>query len=250
MASSPVTPRSTAAILRDVHQQMRAMGLPARREIAKSYFPTAMKVYGVPVTELRKVVRALAKELKPAPPERVVEIAQAIVDAGGFESRQVAYEIIKKHPDAPDILSRKHLESLGAGMDNWASVDSFSCDVSGPAWREHRVRDAAVRAWARSKDRWWRRCALASTIALNMPSRGGSGDLPRTLEVCEMLADDSDEMVAKGLSWALRTLILVDPGEVEAFLDRHEEVLARRVIREVRNKLTTGRKTPGKKTAR
>jgi hypothetical protein len=51
-------------------------------------------------------------------------------------------------------------------------------------------------------------------------------------------------MVVKAMSWALRELIPVDRRAVERFLKRHDAVLAARVKREVRNKLTTGLKNP------
>ncbi len=74
--------------------------------------------------------------------------------------------------------------------------------------------------------------------------------MPRTLEVCRMLANDHDDMVAKALSWALRELVRHDAGAVQAFLLEHEHVLAARVRREVRNKLTTGLKNPRQKKER
>jgi len=62
-----------------------------------------------------------------------------------------------------------------------------------------------------------------------------------------LLAGDPDDMVVKGLSWALRELIPVDRGAVEQFLEKHDQVLAARVKREVRNKLATGVKNPRRK---
>jgi 3-methyladenine DNA glycosylase AlkD len=50
-------------------------------------------------------------------------------------------------------------------------------------------------------------------------------------------------MVAKSLSWALRSLIEWDADAVAAFVDEHAAELAPRVKREVRTKLRTGRKT-------
>jgi len=76
---------------------------------------------------------------------------------------------------------------------------------------------------------------------LNIRSKGGKGDVPRTLCICDLLADDHDEMVEKALSWALRELIVHDPSAVREFMHEHDE-LGRRVKREVLNKLTTGLK--------
>jgi 3-methyladenine DNA glycosylase AlkD len=136
------------------------------------------------------------------------------------------------------------LEALGEGMDSWWSVDSFARTLSGPAWLRGQVADGRILRWARSEDRWWRRAALVSTVALNMRSHGGTGDVERTLAVCRRLVADYDDMVVKAMSWALRQLVVHDPDAVQQFLEEHEAVLAARVKREVRNKLTTGLKNP------
>jgi 3-methyladenine DNA glycosylase AlkD len=83
-----------------------------------------------------------------------------------------------------------------------------------------------------------------STVALNVRSRGGTGDVPRTLAVCRLLVDDDDDMVVKAMSWALRELVVHDPDAVRAFLRAHGDALAARVKREVTNKLRTGLKNP------
>jgi 3-methyladenine DNA glycosylase AlkD len=87
-------------------------------------------------------------------------------------------------------------------------------------------------------------------VPLNTKARGGSGDTPRTLEVCRALTTDRDDMVVKAMSWALRELSKRDPESVKSFLDEHQSDLAARVVREVRNKLSTGLKNPRIKTRR
>jgi 3-methyladenine DNA glycosylase AlkD len=59
-----------------------------------------------------------------------------------------------------------------------------------------------------------------------------------------MLMADRDDMVVKALSWALRELVVHDAAAVHRFLATHDDVLAARVKREVRNKLETGLKNP------
>ena len=59
-----------------------------------------------------------------------------------------------------------------------------------------------------------------------------------------MLVADHEDMVVKAMSWALRQLVVHDPDAVREFLEEHKDVLAARVKREVRNKLTTGLKNP------
>jgi hypothetical protein len=193
---------------------------------------------------LRQVRRSFSARIKDAEPAFVLDLALALVALGPWVYRWYAYELIHYHRPTLRQLDAPLLEKLGAGMDDWPATDTFAPYLSGVAWREGQIGDEVIHRWARSEDRWWRRAALVSTVALNTKARGGTGDAPRTLAVCEMLVDDRDDMVVKALSWALRALIVWDAQAVRAFLTRHDDELAARVKREVRNKLETGLKNP------
>jgi 3-methyladenine DNA glycosylase AlkD len=156
----------------------------------------------------------------------------------------MAYELIHHHRAALAGLRAADLRRLGRGLDGWAATDAFGLYVAGPAWRERQVSEGLVRRWARSKDRWWRRAALVSTVALNSRARGGRGDVARTLAVCRSLLADRDDMVVKAMSWALRELAKRDPAAARRFVAAHRGELAARVVREVGNKLATGLKNP------
>jgi 3-methyladenine DNA glycosylase AlkD len=191
---------------------------------------------------VRAVRRRYSRRLKQEPPEFVLGLARELLETHGH--RWVAYEVIQDHRAAFQRLGEAELEALGQGIDSWSSVDAFARTLSGPAWLRRQVPDEVIHRWARSEDRWWRRAALVSTVALNMRSRGGRGDTPRTLAVCRLLVDDHDDMVVKAMSWALRALVPHDPQAVRGFLGEYEGRLAARVTREVNNKLTTGLKSP------
>jgi 3-methyladenine DNA glycosylase AlkD len=235
--------RSTEAVVADALEALRLASVPERKEHSAGYFPSALEILGVPAPGIRAVLRPLARSLRREPGAAVLVMARALVATDVHEARQMAWELIGGRPDVVAALDATTVEALGAGNDNWATVDSFSVHVAGPAWRDGVVGDEDVARWARDADRWWRRTALVATVALNLRSRGGRGDVPRTLAVCTMLAADRDAMVAKALSWALRSLTGVDERAVRAFLVEHGDTLAPLVRREVGNKLATGRKS-------
>jgi 3-methyladenine DNA glycosylase AlkD len=198
-----------------------------------------------PNTQSMRVLRVeFSKRLTSAAPELVVGLAMNLARRADNFPRFFAYELIQHHPPALRSLKAGDLEDLGKNIDTWGAVDAFACYLAGPTWREQRVSNALIRRWARAPDRWWRRTALVSTVALNSKARGGIGDTVRTLMICEMLFEDRDDMVVKALSWALRELSKRDPHSVRKFLDKHAAVLAARVVREVNNKLKTGLKNP------
>lgn len=204
-----------------------------------------MRALSVPNTPNQRAVRKrYSALLASAGPDLVLDAARTLITEYGF--RWVAYELIAHHREAFRRVGEAELEELGRGMESWGAVDAFGRILSGPAWLRGQVSDTVIARWARSDDLWWRRAALVSTVALNVRSHGGTGDAERMLAVCGMLMDDREDMVVKAMSWALRELAVHDPRAVRAFLDEHEHRLAARVKREVRNKLATGLKNPGR----
>jgi 3-methyladenine DNA glycosylase AlkD len=190
---------------------------------------------------VRDVRRAWSRDLCPAPGQLVLAVAMILRRRYGY--RFVPYELIANHPGAYRLLTEARLEAFGHGLDSWSAVDTFARTLAGPAWRDRLIADDVILKWARSPQRWWRRAALVSTVALNVRSRGGRGDVRRTLRICRCLVDDHDDMVEKALSWALRELIVHDRRAVEAFLEANEARLSSRVRREVGTKIRTGLKT-------
>ena len=192
---------------------------------------------------VRPIRREFSRRVSSAQPTQVLEFAALLVD---LDLRIWAYEIVHYHRPTLRMLDAETIECLGQGLVDWASVDVFGGYVAGPAWVNRQISDQDVHRWARSPDRWWRRTALVATVGLNTKARGGYGDAPRTLAVCELLADDRDDMIVKALSWSLRVLVPHDPEAVQHFLTTNQHRLAPRIKRETHNKLTTGLKNPRK----
>lgn len=196
------------------------------------------------VAPLRSLRRTFSKRLRTASGRDVVSAALDLRKRGGLSRHFIACELVRHHPAALASLRAKDLEQFGKGLDSWVAVDVFATYLSGPAWREGQVTDAWIRSWAGSPDRWRRRAALASTVPLNSRAHGGDGDAARTLMVCALVVEGRDDMVVKALSWALRELSKRDAAPVRAFIRREARRLAPRVLREVGNKLRTGKKNP------
>src|SRR5689334_19591606 len=184
----------------------------------------ALKLRNTP--NLRIVRRRLSAELKRADPADVKAVALALVRAG---QKWPGYEVINLHRPALESLTIGEVEALGQGIASWVEVDTFGVLISGAAWLNGSILDADVKRWARSKDFWWRRAALVSTVVLNGKTRGGKGDAKRTLMICAMLVSDHEDMIVKAMSWALRSLVRWDPKAVRAFLAEHDDALAARV---------------------
>lgn len=190
--------------------------------------------------EIRRLRKQYSKELAAADRKTVLAVAHELIRSAPH-GRFVAYELVHYHAATMQTITEREVIALGQGMKSWGEVDTFACYVSGPAWLAGSIGDATVRRWVKSRDRWWRRAALVSTVPLNSGKRAG---VKKTLAICRLLIADPDDMVVKALSWALRKAAVREPQSVQEFLSEYADTLAPRVRREVGNKLTTGLKNP------
>jgi 3-methyladenine DNA glycosylase AlkD len=228
--------------VREVRETLHMMGDHARRARMATYAPTAMEVEGVTGPELKGVIRDLKQKYREWDTGAWITLCVALVDTSVFECQVLAYELIGRNKKLLASLEKKDLDGLAKNLDNWASVDSFAAGIYGVLWGRGVVMDEDIGKLLDSEDHWQRRVAVVSTVGLNLKSRGGTGDTPRTLQVCEAVVGDHHEMIQKALSWALRELSKRDRKAVADFIAKHENQLARRVIREVNHKLDFGTK--------
>jgi len=194
------------------------------------------RLRAVPATTvpLRAERRRISRELAGIDRGEMLRLAHDLI--GARVPRFVAYELVLKHPPTLNGLTVDEVESLGEGIATWGDIDCFGCLIAGPAWRIGNLPDRLIRSWARSEDWCWRRAALVATVPLR--------DSLRALAICRLLVNDREDLVVKALSWALRTVAKYDSAAAREFLAEHRRQLAARVLREVGNKLATGRKNP------
>lgn len=210
------------------------------KELAAEVEEEMLSARSTSVPVLRAIRKNISRKIKLSDRQIVIEAALALISRNRVH-RFIPYELVQNHPAAMEGITWSEVEQLAEGMGSWSEVDSFGCFVSGPAWAAERIRDSKIITWAKSSDRWRRRAALVSTLALNgRPVVRDS--TKRTLEICQMLIYDRDDMVVKAMSWALRRLGTVDPDASRSFVNRHREQLASLIVREVSRKLETGRK--------
>jgi hypothetical protein len=214
-------------------------------EAAKMVRELRSRMAEIPIANtpaVRNVRRAVSRQIRDQAPEVVMQAAMLLLNEETGPWRFIAYELVRHHEPTFAGLSTKSLPKLGAGIDSRSSVDCFGMILSGPTWLHGRIPDDLIYAWVRNEDLWWRRAALVSTVALSR--RGLAEDVAEVIEVCTRLSADCEDMVVKALSWALRELSKKHPEQARRFVAKHKPVLAARVIREVENQLTTGRKAP------
>lgn len=229
-------------LVSDIILSLQQFADPKRIEFAARSYPTKMKVIGVTVPNLKIVLTELKQQAKKWSPEQKLVLTKKLIDTDIFECQQLAYEFLGNDKKGMKTLTEKDIDDLGKNLDNWLSVDYYAALFVGYAWRTGTIDIEKIKSFLNSTDFWKRRIALIGTVALNQKARGGEGDPIQTLMICKLAVDDHQTMMVKAMSWALRELAKRDSPSVAKFIDKYESRLHKKVVREVRNKLDTGKK--------
>ena len=232
----------TLTVVEEILEALQDLSDPKRKEMSTTYFPTAMEVVGLSNPDLKGLIRELKKSYSDWNEREWIDLCKLLASKEVFECQVLAFELIGRDKKLLNALKPEDLKDLGRNLDNWASVDHYSVGIYGVLWGKGVVTDQDIDRLLTSESHWQRRVAVVSTVALNLKSRGGTGDIPRTISICEQVVDDHHDMIQKALSWALRELSKRDRRAVEDFMLQYRSRLARRVVREVDHKLEFGTK--------
>jgi len=226
----------------EIIEALEDLSTPRRQEMIRRTAPSFQRVIGVTNPEMQALIKAFRMQHLDWKEKEWIGLCKSLVDQGVFECQVVAFEMIGRDKKLLNALSYEDVKDLGQNLDNWASVDHYTVGIFGVLWGRGVVKDHHIDMLLKSDNVWERRVAVVSTVALNLKSRGGTGDTPRTLAVCERVVDERHDMIWKALSWALRELSKRDRDAVYGFIEKYGERMSKRVIREVSHKLEFGTK--------
>jgi len=228
--------------VKDVISSLKQLTDPKRIAFAATSYPTKMEVLGVVSANEKLVLAELKKQLKHSTGRERINLALDLAKTNIFECQHIAFEFIGRDKKSLEALTANDIDNFFFNLDNWVSVDCYGAYLVGYAWRVGIIDTAKVKSFYASDDFWIRRIALVATVSLNQKARGGTGDAKRTLEICKLAINDHANMINKALSWALRELAKIEKVSVVDFIEKHQDRLHSRVLKEVRYKLETGRK--------
>jgi len=168
---------------------------------------------------------------------------EALWDGESREERMVALELLQHYPRWIPDLTWARFERWRRGLDNWELTDVLGVGVLGP-WVLGDPDARVKHLWdlIAEENVWSRRLALVSTVGLNRGRKDISFPAV-TLELIDQVKGERHPMITKAISWTLRELTKKHSDKVAAYLEDCRNVLATHVVREVSNKLETGRKS-------
>ena len=223
-------------------QEIEALADPQYEAVIQRSIPSSLQVHGLRVFEIRKIVRSWRSQHKDIDLDDLLALIEALWAGPSREERLVALELLQHYPDSIPQLTWEHFDRWRRDLDSWELTDVLGLGVLG-VWVAADQERRARHLWdlIADEDVWSRRLGLVGGIGLNRALQTVES-ATLVLEMVDQVKEDRHPMITKAVSWTLRALGTRHPAEVLPYLEANEDILARHVVREVTNKLTTGRK--------
>ena len=210
----------------------------------RHYLGTPRAVLGVRTGDLRNLATATVKGHEDFSDAQWLTLLDLLYAGDCFEQRSLAGIVLGALHPLRHRLDLAHLRRWLAMQAGWAEVDT-TCQSS---WTDQEVL-ARWAVWDPFLDELSQADLIslrrASLVLLVTPLRHNADPrlTARALDNVQRLQHERDRMITKAVSWVLRSMVAEQPTTVYAYLEANAGTLQATVVREVRKKLETGRKS-------
>ena len=177
------------ASVNDVLKQLKAKGTAHDLANLAKFGITASKPIGVSMKNIQAVARSVGRDHA---------LAEGLWKTGVYEARMLAALV-----DEPSEVTPAQMDRWCRDFDNWGICDTVCFklfDQSPHAW-------SRVPKWAKQKGEFQKRAGFALLACLAGHDKSASdAQFSEGLRLIEQGAADDRDLVAKGVSWALRRI--------------------------------------------
>ncbi len=221
-----------------IREALREKADPARAPDMARYMKHKQRFLGVRIPEVRKIVRAAAREFEPASFPEFEALVRELWEGPFREERYAAMYLAAESWPPP---SGRHFSSSQGYRSRpgraaealplyewmvetgqwWDLVDFIAANLIGPLILTYPGLRRRVFAHIRSPDLWLRRTALLAQLKLK-----GDTDPEVLAKLILRVAHEKEFFIRKAIGWALREYGKTDPDFVRAFVAANEDALS------------------------
>jgi 3-methyladenine DNA glycosylase AlkD len=221
----------TASVAADeIRQLLKDGGSTEHATSVQWFFKEEIKSHGWYTAALRKaavqcrrnIVREQGMDI-----DSVVQVADKLFSGRNLEEKMFAVFLLEKQTENFGDSEFRLFASWLDRVSSWADHDALVHDLLAPMVVAKPNRSRQVFVWAKSPNRWRRRAACVALIR-GERERQFFAEIVR---LSNLLLQDEDDMVQKGLGWLLRETAKADPTRTVPFLMKIRKKAPRLVLR-------------------
>lgn len=210
------TPSEVEALARAVRRGLEAAAGTRRLRTVREYSMGPYRELGLSVPEYRSAMKPFHAPIRALTLGRRLDLAALLL---GAHVGELGHAGIFALAQCAGELEPRQFRRLDRALDDfrgWSHVDDF-CGYVMPAVLERHRREtvALFGRWSRSPNLWKRRASVV-TFVRKVAATGAHVD--DVLRLCDRLVDDPEDLVRKGVGWALKDNLRAEPERVIAYV--------------------------------
>jgi 3-methyladenine DNA glycosylase AlkD len=226
---------TAAALLKSIRSGLKAAADPEFEAGLRGFFKEPVKPYGVRTPQVRDLARLAYAQVKQWPIAERDRFVTELWKSGILEEGVLVCHLYRRFAKSCGEGEFRMFEQwMDRYVTNWSNCDGVStwliaaCIANRPGLAERLAR------WTKSKNRWKRRSAAVSLVQEARQGRNAA----TIFTICDLLLQDADDMVQKGVGWLLKETYPRRPRELLEFLDGGRARAPRLVLRLAAEKMT------------
>jgi 3-methyladenine DNA glycosylase AlkD len=228
---------TVATLLKDIRTRLKAAADPEFEAGLRWFFKEPVTPYGIRTPQVREFARLAYAHVKQWPVAERDRFVTELWKSGMLEEGVLVCHLYRRFAKSCGEREFRMFEQwINRYVTNWSNCDGVSTWLIAASIANRPGLTDRLAGWTKSKNRWKRRSAAVSLI--QEAKQGRNTEI--IFHICELLLEDSDDMVQKGVGWLLKETYPKRPREVLEFLDGWRSRAPRLVLRLAAEKMTEG----------
>ena len=199
-------------IYKNIVQDLEAAGQASANPADANEPDPLYKSYGVRAGDKKEIFRRWRPQIRQLEPERQIALARRLIESEFGEQQSIGLFILEPLADRFTSDRLPEIDGYMRRLHGWSKVDAFT----GSLLRDILLRDpepflALVRGWNGEQSMWLRR---ASVVLFTRKVVRDRTYHDFALEMCENLLFAPEDLVRKGVGWALKDMLRADRGRI------------------------------------
>lgn len=216
-------------IVEKIRKILKESSEEKNRISGQKFFKESVNLYGVKSADVNKIAKHFISEIRHFDKASIFEISEILFQSGYLEESFIACEFaysVRKHYSPGDFILFERWITLY--VKNWATCDTFCNHSVGELLEKFpELVERLINNWTKSDNRWMRRAAAVSFI---VPARNGKF-LNEVLRISDILLQDKDDMVQKGIGWLLKVSSSKHLDVIFDYIVKNKSIMSRTSLR-------------------
>ncbi len=172
------------------------------KHVAEMIKTPGVQWYGIRTPDVDALIKGFEPQFERLSPHQRLRLAKRFYRSGYVEQSSFGLRLVQMTLDAITPDNFDFLDEVIVHCNNWGTCDSFALNVVQPLLDSHYHETVALlREW-NSSDNLWKKRASVVVFTRDAGTSGLYTNL--VLELCDNLVDNPEELVQKGVGWALK----------------------------------------------